>query len=226
MGPTAGPNSRQDIQESRAAIAHRWYLALLSAGCFQLERSETLQKFSHLTDQAMAFLLADDPEANAAQEIGAELASLPCVDPRAIEISAQLWAEHLFKSDVPAESSLQHLRTMILLSGMVAGFSKRAGEIVLEEQEEIRSAMAADLLRTTEELRRYQTHLEGMLAERTRELRESEEQFRVIAETSIDGIFQSIDENGTLIYLNNAFAKDAGVYARGIIGKNHLVVDG
>ena len=110
----------------------------------------------------------------------------------------------------PAERAVVQSRMMILLNGMAAGFTRRSREFVLEQQEDIRSAMAADLLRATEELKKYQTHLETMLADRTRELRESEEQFRAIAETSIDGVFQSVDEDGKLIYVNNSFANMLG----------------
>ena len=207
-----GLNSRQDLCQHSQAIAHQWFLALASVGCFQLDRTEALEKFSQLTDQVIAFLLAENPTGITAREIGEGLASLPCVDPHAIEISGQLWAGQLFGGIFPDEPALLHPRFLVLMNGLATGFAERARAIVLEQQEDIRSAMAEDLLRTSEELKKYQSQLEGMLAERTRELQESEAQFRAIAETSIDGIFQSSDDvpGGKLIYVNDAYAKMLG----------------
>jgi PAS domain S-box-containing protein len=221
---TAAIKSHQDIHQCRDMIAHEWYYACASIGSFQLDRTEALEKFSKLTDQVIAFLMAENPESNAAREIGAELASLPCIDPRVGEISGSLWARHLVDGEFPVQAAVIYPRLLNLLNGMSAGFDRRARELVLEDQEEIRAAMAADLLRTTEELRRYQTQLEELLAERTQDLLESEQQFRAIAETSIDGVFQSTDEpvRATLIYVNNAFARMLGYTREELLGRSTL----
>lgn len=210
MDPIMDDHPLAGIRESRDAIAHQWFLDLASAGFFQLDRAEAIEKFSHFTDQVIAILLDGETPANTSQAIGEGLADLPCVDPLAMEMTAQLWARQLHVYEFPVAPEVLHPRMIALFGGMVAGFGRRARDIVLEQQEDIRSAMASDLLSTTEELKKYQTHLEAMLAERTRELRESEEQFRVIAETSVDGVFQSIKEDGQLIYVNNSFAKMLG----------------
>lgn len=221
-GSTAAQTSHPDIHDCRQAIAHDWYFAFVSIGSFQLDRTEALQKFSQLTDQVIAYLLAENPPDNAAKEIGEGLASLPCLDPLAIEISGQLWSRKLVEGGFPAKAAVLYPRMLALLSGMSSGFVKRSRDLVLADQEEIRAAMAADLLLTTEELRKYQTQLEVLLAERTQELRESEEQFRVIAETSIDGVIQSTDEPepGTLIYVNDAFAKMLGYSKEELLGRS------
>ena len=226
MDSAAAVNSRQDIHQHRQAIAHQWYLATASVGSVQIDRTEALQKFSQLTDQVIAFLLAENPDRTAAREIGAGLASLPCIDPRTIEISGQLWAAQLVEGVLPAEPALLYPRLVVLINGMATGFTERARMIILGDQEDIRSAMAADLLRTSEELRRYQSQLEEMLADRTRELRESEEQFRAIADTSMEGIFQSTEgsEVATTIYVNNAFAKMLGYTKEELLGRSNLLL--
>ena len=224
MDTAASPNFRGDIHQRRAAIAHQWYLALSSGGSFQLDRTEALRKFSLLTDRVIAFLRAESPLGTAAQEIGMDLASLPCIDPLALEKTGELWAGQLAWSVFPAGPAGLYPRMLVLLNGMATGFARRAREIVLDEQEDIRSAMAADLLATTYELKKYQSHLEAMLTDRTRELREREEQFRAIAETSIDGVFQSADDTdaGGLIYVNNAFAKMLGYRPDELLGRSTI----
>jgi two-component system, NarL family, sensor histidine kinase UhpB len=221
VGSTASPKTRRDIHQSRQAIAHDWYYAFASMGSFQLDRSEALLKFSQLTDQVIAYLLAENPQDNVAKEIGANLASLPCLDPQAIEISGQLWSRQLVEAEFPVEVNSLYPRLLALLNGMSTGFFKQACELVLADQESIRSAMTLDLRRTTEELKRYQTKLEEMLAERTQDLQESEEKFRAIAETSIDGVIQSTDEPnpGTLIYVNEAFARMLGYAKKELLGR-------
>jgi PAS domain S-box-containing protein len=220
----AGKPSGKDLHDLREAIAQQWYHALASIGGFQLDRTEALEKFTDLTDQAIAFLLAERPETAAAKKIGEDLASLPCINSLAIEISGQLWVRLLFEGGFEVEPAKMHPRILALLTGMSSGFVRRAREVELEEQEDIRLAMAANLLRTTEELRKYQSKLEVMLAERTRELAESEEQFRAIAETSMNGVYQSTEDSqtGGLIYVNNAFAKMLGYDRQELIGKSTL----
>jgi PAS domain S-box-containing protein len=222
VSSTASPKSRQNIRNCRQSIAHDWYFAFASVGSFQLDRSEALQNFSQLTDQVIAYLLAENPPEEAAKEIGAGLADLPCLDPQAIEISCQLWSRQLVEAEFPDKVASLYPRMLALLSGMSTGFFKRARELVVADQEEIRSAMAVDLLLTTRELKKYQSHLEELLAERTQELRKSEEQFRAIAETSIDGVIQSTDEPnpGTLIYVNDAFAKMLGYSKEELLGRS------
>ncbi len=222
MDTTANLESQLDIFQRRDAIAHEWYYAFASIGSFQLDRTEALEKFSKLTDQVISFLGAENPDRNAARKIGEDLASLPCIDPLAGEISEQLWTRHLLDGAFPAAPAVLYPRLLALLSGMSVGFVRRARELVLEDQEAIRSAMAADLLQTTRELRMYQTQLEKMLAERTEELRESEEQFRIIAETAMEGVYQSTDGKGTLLYANNAFAKMLGYEKEELQGRNTL----
>jgi hypothetical protein len=127
---TAAIKSHQDIHQCRDTIAHEWYYACASIGSFQLDRTEALEKFSKLTDQVIAFLMAENPERDAAREIGAELASLPCIDPRVGEISGQLWARHLDEGVFPVQAAVIYPRLLNLLNGMWAGFDRRAREQV------------------------------------------------------------------------------------------------
>ena len=63
-----------------------------------------------------------------------------------------------------------------------------------------------DRVRAEEEVKRLNATLEARVAARTLQLSESEEQFRVLAESSPVGIFRA-SETGEFLYVNNAFAR-------------------
>ncbi|MCJ7585851.1 MAG: PAS domain S-box protein, partial [Anaerolineales bacterium] len=185
-----------------------------------MDRDEALQKFTQLTDQAIAFLVVEVPDKSAAREIGGNLASLRCIEPEVIEATGQLWARQVVECASRDEIAQLYPRLVVLLNGMATGFIIGARQVVLDEQEQIRLAMATNLLRTTEELRKYQLHLETMLEDRTRDLQESEERFRLIAETSLDGIFQSTGPSGRLIFVNDALGRMLGFTKEELLGRN------
>jgi len=216
------PHPLQNIYQRRETIARQWYTAIVPVGGLFLTRAEALKRFLQLTDQVIAFLLLETPEATAAREIGANLASLHCITPVVMEVTGELWSRQLVEGLSPEEDHWSYPRLVALLNGMSTGFAARAREIVLREQEEIRLAMASDLLHKTEELKKYQSQLESMLEERTQELRESEERFRAIAETSLDGIYQSTDDRGTLVFVNDAFARMLGYTKEELLGRTTL----
>jgi len=214
------PRFSQEIHRRRDAIAQQWYADLVSVGGFLLERDEALQKFTQLTDQAIAFLVVEVPDKSAAREIGGNLASLHCIEPEVIEATGQLWTRQVVECASQGEIAQLYPRLVVLLNGMAIGFIIGARQVVLDEQEQISLAMATNLLRTTEELRKYQLHLETMLEDRTRDLQESEERFRLITETSLDGIFQSTGPSGKLIFTNEAFARMLGYPREELLGSN------
>ena len=221
MSPFTAEEPHLDILSNRDNIARQWYLSLLSLGSIPLDCSEALQKFSLLTGRVIDFLLTEEPQADAAVKIGADLAGLPCVEQSSIDISGRLWSSQPIERLFPVEPALLRARLLLLIGGMATGFMRRVLEMVLGDQEEIRSAMATNLKRTSDELKKYQDRLETMLAERTRELRESEEQFRTIADTSIEGIYQAeADSTSKLIYVNAAFAKMLGYTKEELLGRN------
>jgi len=216
------PKFSREIHQRRDAIAQQWYTALVSFGSLILDRDEALQKFTQLTDQVIAFLLAEAPDKSAAREVGGNLVRLRCIEPQVIETTGQLWTRQVVECASQDEIAQLYPRLVVLLNGMATGLIIGVRQVVLDEQEQIRLAMATNLLRTTEELRKYQSQLEAMLAERTRDLRESEERFRLIAETSLDGIFQSTDPTGRLIFVNDAFARMLGYTKEELLGRNTL----
>ena len=61
--------------------------------------------------------------------------------------------------------------------------------------------------------------LQHRVALKTRQYQESEEKYRVVAETATDGII-SIDKNSTILYANPALGKIFGYHADDLIGKS------
>jgi PAS domain S-box-containing protein len=72
--------------------------------------------------------------------------------------------------------------------------------------------------RMEEELRRHTEHLEELVEARTRELRESEQRYRSLAENAPD-IIQRFDRELRHLYVNPAFAGATGLSPPAVIGK-------
>jgi|GEM_PF-5795552 len=210
------------IHQRQDTITRQWYAAFVSAGCILLERDEAIHTLAQLTDRAIAFLLAENKDEAEAREIGAALASLHFIEPEILEATESLWSRHLFECTSQGEMEWLFSRLSTLFKGMTTGFIRKARQVILNEQEQIRLAMATDLLRTTEELKKFQSQLEAMLAERTQALRDSEEQFRIIAETSQEGIFQSSTPEGALLFMNDAFPRMLGYTKEELTGRTTL----
>jgi PAS domain S-box-containing protein len=71
--------------------------------------------------------------------------------------------------------------------------------------------------RHAEEVTRYSTSLEQLVAERTGKLRESEDRFRGIAERSIDGIFE-LDLEGRVTYVSPSVEPALGYKPEEVVG--------
>jgi PAS domain S-box-containing protein len=71
-------------------------------------------------------------------------------------------------------------------------------------------------------LRRREYSLEDMVSERTKELSESEERFRVLHEASFGGI--AVHDGGIILECNEGLAKMTGYTARELIGMNGLLL--
>jgi len=69
------------------------------------------------------------------------------------------------------------------------------------------------------ELAKYRDHLEELVEERTAELKQSEEKYRILAENSEDVVIR-YDKNLTIIYINQVIERYFDINYEEIIGKN------
>jgi PAS domain S-box-containing protein len=67
------------------------------------------------------------------------------------------------------------------------------------------------------QIRDYAQDLEGEVAERTKELAESEAKYRVLVEEINDGYF--VNENGIIVFANRAFCELHGLGPRDVVGR-------
>ena len=136
-----------------------------------------------------------------------------------------------FASPLSGEADKPSMRSVLILPIRVRG--KWSGFIGFDQlgkgrawgEEDIRLVKtAAEMLgvhlerrQTEEELSRYRNHLEELVEERTLELRESEERFRVLAEAAFEGIM--IHEDGVVARLNDRFSRMFGYEPEELLGR-------
>ncbi|HUU41051.1 MAG TPA: response regulator, partial [Desulfatiglandales bacterium] len=93
-------------------------------------------------------------------------------------------------------------------------------ELIARLNTGIRILKLEDSLKGVErEIRRYNEHLEDMVAERTENLRKSEEKYRTILENIEDGYYE-IDIAGNFIFFNDALCNITGYPGNELMGMN------
>jgi PAS domain S-box-containing protein len=73
--------------------------------------------------------------------------------------------------------------------------------------------------RAEEQITKMNEELEQKVLERTEQLRDSEERYRIVAETATDGIV-TIDETSTILFMNPAIEKIFGFRREELLGKD------
>ena len=131
-----------------------------------------------MTEQAIAFLLAESFEHGHAEAIGASLASLHYTEPAVTGRTQEVLAQQLLEG-LPADQvvALQP-RLAALLGGVAGGFSRQARETILTQQETIRGALIGELHQAQQALEKAYGEVEQQVQHRTAELRETNESLR------------------------------------------------
>jgi len=199
---------RRLLHGRRDAIADSWYRAMATTCYVPLKAAEVHLHLAGLTEQAIALLLTEPFEHHRAEAIGASLARLHYLQPEALGRTQEILTQQLAEG-LPADQVIAlQPRLTALLGGLAAGFFQQAVETILAEQEQTRSALVTELRRVEEALRKAHDEVEIRVKKRTAELakanealraeiaerkrmekalRESEENFRALAENAHDG---------------------------------------
>ncbi len=171
----------QFLRNRRDAIADHWYHAVAPTGFVPLEAEQVRQRLNDLTEQVIALLLAEHFDRDAARSIGAALASLHYLEPRALAGTQEALAQQLVSGLSTGQIAALYPRLTALLAELAAGFAAQARDIVLAEQEQIRQALVAERRQAQEALR------------------ESEARYRAVSELTSDFAYSHrVEPDGTL----------------------------
>jgi signal transduction histidine kinase len=171
--------SLSQILTSRSeVIAAQWHQAIVSSSFAPFNGSQVRLRLLELTRQVVELLLAEPFDPGSAQAIGSGLVNLHYSQPEALSKTQQTLARELL-ADLPAVQvvALQS-RLSAVLSELAAGFVARTREKILTEQEQIREALAVELLRANEEIRELNRGLAGRIVERTLQLESANQELR------------------------------------------------
>jgi len=168
----------QTLLSRRDVIADGWFKAIARTSFVPLVAAEVRQQLVQLTEQAIAFLLAESFEHGHAEAIGASLASLHYTEPAVTGRTQEVLAQQLLEG-LPADQvvALQP-RLAALLGGVAGGFSRQARETILTQQETIRGALIGELHQAQQALEKAYGEVEQQVQHRTAELRETNESLR------------------------------------------------
>jgi len=200
MNAADRPQLLRALHDRRETIAESWYKALTSTNSFiPLKAVKVRRYLVELTEQAIALLLTEPFEHGKARKIGAALARLRYVQPEALGRTLEVLACQLVQG-LPADQAVAlQLRLAALLGGLAAGFFQQAREMILPGQEQIRSALIAELQRVE------------------KSLRESEETAQALLNAPTDvALLLSLDSN--IVALNEAAAKSLGKNSDELVG--------
>lgn len=143
----------QTLRTHCDAIAERWYREIAATSCVPLKGPEVCQHLMELSIKVIRLLLAEPFEPEKAQEIGANLARLHYLQPEALGGTLQVLASHLVEGLPPDSVAALQPRLAEMLGRLATGFFYQARQTILEEQEQIRSALFTEQERAEKGLR-------------------------------------------------------------------------
>jgi PAS domain S-box-containing protein len=168
----------QILQERCDTIADIWYQAIARTSHVPHSAAKVRQHLGELTEQAIALLLTEPLEHGRAENIGASLARLHCIEPEVLGQTQELLAQQLVEGLPAGQIGALQPRLAALLGGLAAGFFQQAREAILAEQEHIREALVSELQRTEGVLRKAHDDVERRVQERTAQLAVVNEKLR------------------------------------------------
>lgn len=172
-------------------IASQWYEAIASTSFTPHRPDEIRCRVGDLTDQISLFLGECRPGLEHARSLGRQFAELRFLQPDALENTLAVLGQQLLAGLPARRLARLQPRLAVLLGALAGGFFAAAREAILDEQEQIRSALLASQ-------RDMQVALQG-----------SEARYRAIFAYSALGI-ALLDNQGQLIEANPALCRILG----------------
>ena len=227
MDPSLRAQLEEVLLERYTAVADGWYQAIVRTSYLPLAATEIRRRLADLAGQTAALLVGEPLDGDQANEIGAALAQLHCLQPQGLGQTIGVLARG-FVEGLPADhAAALHPGLAALIEGVATGFTRQVREAILTEQESIRGALVGELKETEKALRESGRELEVRVQERTAELARANEELRLeIADRkqaeealreseSTTGVLLNapadlvvlVDSNATLLAVNEAFAK-------------------
>ncbi len=163
MDVTAHAPLRAALIARRAAIADRWYRAVVHSGFAPFSGREVRARLLALTDRAIAALLAEPFEPTEARAIGSTLAALHYLDPAALESTLVVLGRELLADVPPAALPLFSPRLTTLLGALARGYYVAARATILAEQEAARAPQLAEQRRVEAALRASAARLRAVV---------------------------------------------------------------
>jgi hypothetical protein len=153
MNATEQSRLVRSLRDRRGTIARNWYAAIARSGFTSLTTAEVSRNLEELTDRIVTLLFSKTFERNQAREVGASLGDMHYISPEALSGTQEVLARRLLEGLPVDQAVALQPRLTALLSCVAAGFSERARDQILSEQEEARAALLSERDRAEEALR-------------------------------------------------------------------------
>ena len=159
MGTANRSETLRLLQNRRSAIADSWYRAIASTGFTRLTAAEVRRRLEELSEQAVSLLLSEPFERRQARELGSALVSMHYLSSETLSGTQEVLARQLLEGLEDEQIVALQPRLAAILSQLAAGFTEKARDQVLKEQDEIRAALLRERARVEHALRRSEASL-------------------------------------------------------------------
>ncbi|MGD8794171.1 MAG: PAS domain S-box protein [Anaerolineae bacterium] len=216
-----------DLAERREAIVEAWHQAIAATGYVPLSTPEIKSRLAGLVDLAGEVFLSEPFQRERAQQIGSRLAAMHYLHPTVPGWTVDILGCELTAGLPPGEPAWVQARLADLLGAIVTGYFQQANFLILAEQEQVRSALVAELRAKERSLRQARDELEIRVRERTAELarsnehlraeidrrlqvedalRASERRYRAVVEDQTE-LISRYRPDGTITFVNEAYCR-------------------
>src|SRR3954451_20790971 len=137
----------------REEIARAWTASTTSAAYIPRALAEIEELLLELVDQLLAALAGDDPPESVGMRVGARLVHEGFIDPAALQATIDSLTQGMLGDLERTPDTELARRTVALLGALSAGFADGLRSYTLTQQEQVKQALFAAMVRTENSLR-------------------------------------------------------------------------